>query len=245
MVVTILPALSDNDASGIAFNSLRLIYSESAGRGITTTLNNQSKNTFMVQSQIMEMNSTHDGPSEVKAPFMVVPPLMVVGAESNRALRVVRTGGEVPADRESVFFLVSHMAPSVQVPEKAPASVTSAQDATGSLRLGMNWTMKVFWRPAGLPDGGVADAVKQLTFRREGGNTVVVTNPGPFWITLSRLDVNGKALPDKTLWKMVPAKGEARYSLPSPQAFPDGKVNVLWQAIDEKGYGTEEVSGSL
>ncbi len=43
--------------------------------------------------------------THVKAPFLITPPLFRLDAKQENVLRIIRTGGNLPADRESLFWL--------------------------------------------------------------------------------------------------------------------------------------------
>jgi len=45
------------------------------------------------------------GKNRAKAPFLITPPLFRLDAKEDNVLRVVRTGGNLPGDRESLYWL--------------------------------------------------------------------------------------------------------------------------------------------
>ncbi|WP_202300858.1 fimbrial biogenesis chaperone [Dryocola clanedunensis] len=162
---------------------------------------------FLVQSWV-EVDE-----SGGRAPFIVTPPLFRINASQENILRIVRTGGTLPADRESIFWLNV---------KAIPASDDNSQNV---LQIVMKSRLKMFYRPAGL-SGLPVEAYKQLSFSRSGGRLKVV-NPTPYFVTFYRLKVGGTEIKEADL---VPPKGSVTYPLPSDSA---GKV--VWQTINDYG----------
>ena len=47
----------------------------------------------------------HSTPESVDAPFLITPPLFRMDAQKEQSLRIVYTHDQLPADRESLFWL--------------------------------------------------------------------------------------------------------------------------------------------
>lgn len=157
-------------------------------------------------------------------PTSVTPPMQRFDPGEELALRIRRTGVELPADRESVYFISMKAIPGQQAPQDRQ---TSPQ-----VTLTVVSNMKLFYRPKGLPTGGVASAAPQLKFSLQG-DTLVADNPTPFWLTFSHLSVGDYALDSPALRLMVPPKGQQQYRLPVGT-----RGDVIWQLIDEDGWNT-------
>jgi len=162
---------------------------------------------FLVQSWV-ELNDSGD-----RAPFIVTPPLFRINANQENILRIVRTGGTLPEDRESVFWLNV---------KAIPAADEGSQNV---LQIVMKSRLKLFYRPAGLP-GLPVEAYKQLSFSLNNGRLKVL-NPTPYYITFYRLTAGGKEIKEANL---VPPKGSVSYPLPQGG---DGKV--VWRTINDYG----------
>ena len=140
-------------------------------------------------------------------------------------LRVVRTGGNLPEDRESMFWLNIKAIPS----SKKVAGVNT-------LQIAVNTRIKLMYRPAsvkGKPEA-VAD---QLEWHREG-NDLVVNNPTPFYMNFQSVTLNGHKV-DKATWA-VP-KTETHFALPAHT----GGSTVSWSIITDYGSISKTLSASV
>lgn len=220
---------AQTEPQGISFYVLRVIYPDSASKGVTLTAYNKSASPYLMQSWVRPMDPrtgdvelNHDG--QAKIPFIVTPPLERLEANGELTLRIRRNGEPLPEDRESVFFISM----------KAIPASTNEDPAMrfGKMAITVVSNMKLFYRPDGLAKRAVAEVASQLRFRREG-NQLIAENPTPYWLTFSRLKVGTTALEKPALRLMVPPKGQQRYTLPTT-----AKGNVEWQLIDEDGWDT-------
>ncbi|MFD3238879.1 FimD/PapC N-terminal domain-containing protein [Rahnella perminowiae] len=116
--------------------------------------------------------------------------LFRLNAGEDNSLRIIRTGGILPDDRESLFWLNIKAIP--RLPEEAPA---------GLLQIVVKTRLKLFYRPAALLTPAGQSAWRQLQFSRAGGQT-----PGIYrvdvWVNdmlKGRQDVTFIALKDQTL----------------------------------------------
>ncbi len=69
-------------------------------------------------------------------------------------LRIVRAGGNLPEDRESVYYV------NVKAIPPAPA-----EESANTLQLAIKTRMKLFYRPAGLK-GNPMDSYKALVWKK-------------------------------------------------------------------------------
>ncbi|ECI2243706.1 molecular chaperone, partial [Salmonella enterica subsp. enterica] len=154
---------------------------------------------FLAQSWVTEYAPGKKQPA--MAPFLVTPPLYRQD-EGRNMLRIVRTGGQMPSDRESVFWLNV----------KAIPAMHESLAGKNTLQFAYVLRVKLFYRPAGL-SGDASKAGDSLTFSRQG-NTLLARNASPYYITFNKLSVGGKDVKDASS-VMVPPKGEQRYTLPA------------------------------
>ncbi|WP_159225556.1 fimbria/pilus periplasmic chaperone, partial [Klebsiella pneumoniae] len=61
--------------------------------------NTEKSGVYLVQSWV------DNGERGGKAPFIVTPPLFRINPGEENMLRIIRTGGNLPPDRESVFWI--------------------------------------------------------------------------------------------------------------------------------------------
>lgn len=212
-------AQNSRDLPGVGVDRTRVIYYEKSGaKGVSVTFNNNSDNVYLLQSFITPPNSLVLSPSALKqvnsskAPFFVAPPLVRLDAHSRHVLRLIKKKGDLPDDRESVFLLVAKVIPNT------PKSARS--ERSGEMILTLSTILKVFYRPASLPEGDLTSIAKQLGFYKTDGK-LVVKNPSPFYLTLAGIEVGGKMLAiDGDKYWMVPPLTEMSYTLPKGMIGP-------------------------
>ncbi|MEL4013639.1 fimbrial biogenesis chaperone [Dryocola clanedunensis] len=214
----LLTALSSSASTVIG--GTRVIY-DGSKKETSISISNPTKagqsGVFLVQSWV------EGEASGSKAPFVVTPPLFRIDANQENILRIVRTGGNLPEDRESVFWLNV---------KSIPASDGNSENV---LQIVVKSRLKLFYRPAKLP-GLPIEAYKQLTFSRSG-NKLQVNNPTPYYVTFYSLKVGGMEIKDADL---VPPKGSTSY------AFPAGAAgSVVWQTINDYGGISKPETKSL
>lgn len=206
-------ALADG---GISISSTRIIYPAGPRTGqVPVTLHNSSTtDTYLIQSWVEDSTGTksHD--------MVVTPPLYVSHPGNENVLRLMHAGGTVPPDHESLYYFIA---------KAIPALDQSSMDGKNTVTMAAAQRIKLFVRPEGLhPD--VADAPGLLTFRRDNGR-LVITNPSPYYITLTSLKVGHASLKDG----MVAPGGS--YT----QALPAGATGaVTFHTINDFGAVTPE-----
>jgi fimbrial chaperone protein len=221
-----------NELKGTYFESTRVIYPEEARQGESIVLNNNSDKDFLAQAYIADARPDNGALAGVSGDFIVTPPLNRLDRHETLALRVLRTGGQLPADRESLFYLTVSLIPS----ESAPA----AQDKNNKVKFLTALAVKVFWRPQALVK---KDAVVYAAGKLKAsisGKELVLSNPSPYWITLRTLSVGGASVRPEELARMIPPRGEQRWTLPVGMR-QEKMVPVVWKAITENGYDTDTV----
>ena len=85
--------------AGVIINGTRLIY-QGGKKESSIGISNPDATDYLVQSW-----ADSGGKNLAKAPFLITPPLFRLDAKEDNVLRVVRTGGNLPEDRESLFWL--------------------------------------------------------------------------------------------------------------------------------------------
>ncbi|HAC6679004.1 TPA_asm: molecular chaperone, partial [Salmonella enterica subsp. enterica serovar Eastbourne] len=174
-----------------------------------SVLNPEKSGVYLIQSWV------DGGQKSDRSPFIVTPPLFRINPGEENILRIVRTGGFLPENRESVFWLNV---------KSIPAMDSRAPDEN-RLQLVVKSRLKLFYRPSGLK-GDPETAYRKLQLARHG-STLVMRNPTPYFVTLFSLKVNGHEVRDADL---VPPEGQVSYRLASPPAG-----TVTWQAINDYG----------
>jgi P pilus assembly chaperone PapD len=217
IVAALLLTFGAQVQAGIIVGGTRLVY-DGAKKEASLGINNPDKVPYLIQSWV----DTHEGDSS-KAPFIITPPLFRLDGEQNNVLRVVRAGGNLPTDKESLYWLNIK-------------SIPSAKKQENSLQIAVKTRIKLIYRPQGLP-GTLEEAAKALTWQRNG-NTVQVNNTSPYYITLFSVKVNGSPLKNVS---MVAPKSSARFDLPTGSS--GGALS--WEVINDYGGITKPFIGNL
>ncbi|EIO7469452.1 molecular chaperone [Salmonella enterica subsp. enterica] len=205
--------------AGIVIGGTRVIYDGDKKETSAAIRDPDKSGVWLVQSWV------DNGERGGKAPFIVTPPLFRINPGEENMLRIVRTGDNLPEDRESVFWLNVKSIPATDdsVPHK------------NVLQVVVKSRLKLFYRPAGL-EGQPETAYHQLTAARSG-NRLTVSNPTPYYVTLFTLKVDGQEIKEAD---MVPPKGSVSFILPSATAS-----SVTWQAISDYGGVSQTESRKL
>lgn len=206
--------------SGVSLSGTRLIY-DATKKEASITVNNSDKiAAVLIQSWVNERDS-----NKTKAPFVVTPPLFRLEPGQENVLRIIQVGGNLPEDRESLFWLNVKAIPS------------SSGEQKNTLQVALNNRIKFIYRPekvTGLPE----DSAKVLRWERNG-NQIQVTNPTPFYMNFAIVTIGGKPV--------RPASPEQTYVAPhSILKFPvlqgaNGN-NVTWKIINDYGGASKTFS---
>ncbi|EBF0111963.1 molecular chaperone [Salmonella enterica subsp. enterica] len=219
MLALVLAFLSVQAQAGIVIGGTRVIYDGDKKETSASVRNPEKSGVYLVQSWV------DSGEQGGKVPFIVTPPLFRINPGEENMLRIVRTGGNLPQNRESVFWLNV---------KSIPASDDS-QPRTNVLQVVVKSRLKLFYRPVGL-EGQPESAYHQLSVARSG-NQLTVSNPTPYFVTLFTLKVDGQEIKEAD---MVPPKGSVSFTLSSANAS-----SVTWQAISDYGGVSQTESRRL
>ncbi|MDF7788611.1 fimbria/pilus periplasmic chaperone [Pantoea stewartii] len=205
------PATSPNTFR-VTLGATRVIYPEGAPGAQLSVLNPQDR-PMLVQSTVT--GEDHKTP----APFLVTPPLFRLEANQQSRLRIIRTGGNLPQTRESLYWLCVKALP--------PSGDASGHAAGVSMTVNVAISMcdKLIFRPSGLK-GSPEDAAGSLTWTPMG-KVLRVSNPTPFYMNLKAVSVGGKEVGNLTY---VPPQGSVTLPLP---AGAEGAVK--WSVVNDLG----------
>lgn len=210
IISCIHPALA-----GITLSATRVIYDASAKEAAITISTAGENRPYLVQSWL-ENSDSGDAPS----PFVITPPLFKLMPDTSWQIRITKIRDTLPQDREALFWL------------NVKAIPAADSDERNRMLIATKNVMKLIWRPASLNAAAAADAVKQIS--AEGnGQTITLRNPGPYFINIGSLRVNG--LPVKTPGYIAPF---ATHSIAHPQR--QGRLEI--QAINDYGGLTPAVT---
>ena len=207
-VLLALSALSLQAQAGVVIGGTRFIYNEGKP-SISFRVINQSPSRYLITSKILA-----DGDPHAAVPFVATPPVFVLNGHKENEIRVMYTSGQLPADRESLFWVTVANIPQAD----------SQQQNT--LQIAVRSRMKLFYRPKGV-QGDSQQAYRQLTWRRQG-KTVTVQNPTPFYVTLLNMQANGQSIAGAGM--VAPLSSRSVAWCPA-----QGGCALQWQTLNDYG----------
>ncbi len=207
-------------SAGVMLGGTRVILGEK-DREASIPVKNTGTSPYVVQTWI------DAGEGKNKTPLLVTPSLSRLDPGMENILRIMRVAGELPADRESVFWLNVK-----EIPERSSDE--------NVLQIAVRSRIKLFYRPAKLP-GKPEESRAQLKWAVSAdaqgqGAVLKVGNPTAYNVTFTALNVNNGAQSINA--NMVPPFGEMSYPLSTiktPQA-----VQVNFTTLNDYGGETPE-----
>lgn len=185
---------------------------------------NESQKTYMVQSWLEDLSG-----SDRNIPVVLTPPVMRLEGGRQGKLRLVVMPGQIPQDRESVYWLNIQ-----EIPPKEKAN------GKNILTIAVRSRIKVFVRPDALANKteDVSNIVDQLSWRVEKAGRqawLVVSNPTPFYVSFGELTVkHGSRVTDITeRFNMAPPMATQRYQVPA--SYLGKNVTVTYRSINDYG----------
>ncbi|MEP7185101.1 MAG: molecular chaperone [Rhodanobacter sp.] len=195
---------------------------------VTLRLTNDNTKPALVEAWI-DRGNMHSTPDKVDTPFLITPPLFRMEAHKDQSLRIIYMHGQLPADRESLFWL--------NVLEVPPKPSGPQNTDMNFLQLAIRSRLKLFYRPADLQ----VDSTKAptlLTFKTaadDKGIALVVHNPTPYYLTFADLavDVAGTSYAADT--GMVAPMADLRLSVPKLKQAPAAGTPIHFNTINDYG----------
>ncbi|WP_413782706.1 fimbrial chaperone [Klebsiella sp. WP3-W18-ESBL-02] len=206
--------------SGVVVGGTRIIFPGNAPDATISIYNKETKLPYLIQSWVDPFGKD----DKSKPPFTTIPPVSRLEAGQEKILRIVKTSGSLPEDRESVFwFNVKNIPPSGDNQERS------------SLEIAIKTRIKLFWRPTSItitPEKAIAN----VTWKHQGNN-LVVTNQNPIHINIMSVAVDGKDIslnmirPFETLTLDIPAGASGR--------------TLVWKFINDYGAVSDPIKQAL
>lgn len=199
----------------------RIVYHPDSS-GETMTVINDQDYPMLVQSEVLEEDQ------KTRAPFVVTPPLFRLDGLQSSRLRIIRTGGEYPTDRESLQWLcVKGIPPKAndKWAEDGDNNKKIADNVSLQVQLSVSSCIKLFIRPSAVK-GHPDDVAGQVEWKRKEGKLEGI-NPTPFYMNLSELKVGGKNVEGR---RFIAPFSSHEYKFP-----PGSSGKVQWQIITDYG----------
>lgn len=162
-----VPALS----AGVSLNATRLVYVQGEKSISVHARNNTSEN-------YLSRFTVTDAENKISPLFVISPPLIKILKGTRQEVRIYIKGNTLPEDRETVFYFHATMLPA-----------TDGSVKTNTLSIAYDNIIKLFYRPKNLkmtPE----EAYSNLIIKPATGGVTVVNN-SPYYITFSRIVLNG------------------------------------------------------
>lgn len=215
--------------ASIGIGASRIIFAESDSSQ-SININNRSQNQpYLINVGISESLSA----KSTNSVFMSTPALFRIEPDSMNKIRILKKSNSLPKDKESVFYL-NIMA----IPTGKTGQDSNDDKVGGTLQVATGNTLKLFYRPDGLPITH-KEAMGKLQFSKEGQG-VKVSNPTPYFISLNKLLIDGSKV------KLDVIKGTSMIAPFASNTYPvpAGKGKAEWAAINDYG-GVEKFSSTV
>lgn len=213
--------------ANVLIGGTRIVFPAKDGE-VTVRLTNENDHPVLIESWI-DRGDLHSTPESVDAPFLITPPLFRMDAQKEQSLRIVYTHDQLPADRESLFWLNV-----LEVPPKPTGPQTEGQNL---LQLALRSRLKLFYRPAGL-QGDPLKAPAQLTWKvvADGkGYALEAHNPTPYYVTVTAAMLNATTADTG----MVAPLSDLRMPLHDAAQKPAAGSAIHFTAINDYGAAAD------
>ncbi|KIP84154.1 fimbria/pilus periplasmic chaperone [Stenotrophomonas sp. CFBP 13724] len=223
-VASLLASVSAD--AGVIVHGTRQIFPGNQ-REITVRIENVGQKASLVQAWT-DAGDKLAAPEESVTPFVLRPPVFRLDGGKSQSLRILFTGGDLPQDRESIYYLnVLDIPP---VPQ-------DGEIATGNyLQFSLRTRIKLIYRPNGLDDAGTAPQKLQWSLVPDAkGWALQATNPTPYYVHVGTLGLRVQGVDHPAVDpQMIAPQSTERYALDSLRARPNGG-NVQFQYINDFG----------
>lgn len=204
---------------GVSLGDTRLIYN-AGQKAIATDVIINEPVPYLIQSWVEDIDGNRS------SRFVVTPPLFRMEAKSSGRIRIAYTGGVLPADRDTVRWLVVRY-----IPSEANVTEEASDGVSGKLKLSTRIRIKLFYRPKGL-SGTPDDAGRQLLWVRQG-QQLVVKNASAYSVSLAGVTIKGiSSSVSVSNGALVPSKGELVFPLKS---FAVNGNELFYGVVDDFG----------
>ncbi|CAG9406648.1 fimbrial biogenesis chaperone [Providencia alcalifaciens] len=231
-----MPVLANNiqdQINGLTLHSTRIVYPQDAKNGVTYTLTNNTAIPYLLQARLLpwedhsssqEANDNTEIANDNLTAFIALPPLQRFEPGETLTLRILQKHHLLAQDKESIAQLSL-----TAIPAQSKEAAEGAQ-----MILAVQNNLKLFYRPAGLPEHNLDNIAEQLQFQRTK-NTLTLKNPTPFYVTLASLSL-GRTDVNLSQSRMVPPFGEMQWPLDASHVAND----IHWQLMKDDG-GTDKM----
>ncbi|MEN5093291.1 fimbria/pilus periplasmic chaperone [Pseudomonas protegens] len=207
----------------ILIHGTRLIY-QADSRDATLKVTNTGAAPVLIQSWIDD-GDINKRPEEIRVPFQLTPTLSRLDPGNAAVLRVVYSKEPLPDDRETVFWLNM-----LEVP---------AQREGDNNRLAFTFRhrLKMFFRPPGLKVE-VHSAAERLSWKFEPPGRLQVSNPTPYYLSFSKVEVHGSGRTVALGAGMVAPFSQESFAWPGSAGNTPQNASVRFEVVNDFGGRT-------
>ncbi|EAC1133319.1 fimbrial chaperone [Salmonella enterica subsp. enterica] len=220
ILTTVLFLFAAQSYAGIVVGGTRIIFPGDAPDATISIFNKETTLPYLIQVWV----DPFDKQDKSKPPFTAIPPVSRLEPRQEKTLRIVKVAGELPKDRESVFWLnIKNIPPS------------SDKKDTSTLEIAIKTRIKMFWRPASIkltPEKAFAN----VKWHRQG-KQLVMENPNPIHINIMSVSVDGKDVPLNMI------RPFETLTLNMPEGV--GGHSLVWRFINDYGAISDPVKVAL
>ncbi|MEZ3501476.1 molecular chaperone [Pantoea sp. KPR_PJ] len=174
--------LSSSALASVTIIGTRVIYPASE-KEVTVRLDNRGDKPALVQTWIDD-GDANQALDKINVPFVLLPPVFRMEANKGQTLRMMYTGNNLPASKESIFYL--------NVLDIPPKDKTLSDQ--NKLQMAVRSRIKIFFRPASLDAEGANQAASSLVWRkRPGSNQLTAVNHSPYFVSVSQVTAKDAA----------------------------------------------------
>jgi fimbrial chaperone protein len=204
-------------AGGVGLGATRMVYAANSKQSTLQVRNTHTSASFLIQSWM------ENARGERSQDFVITPPLYVLKPATESVVKIIFNGKSLPQDRETLYWMTVKAIPQ------------QTNNNTGnSLQFASANRIKVFYRPASLPDNA-NDAFKKISGEYTSGQ-VVLRNPTPYFITTLNMYIDGKVVKPV----MLPPKSTTTLAEKFSHA-----TSVTFQTINDYGAWTPVIRTPL
>ena len=205
-LISILFFISQSSA-GVIIGGTRVIYTE-GNKNVSINVENPDKIPYLIQSWIDDVNENK------QSKFTITPPLFRLNPDKANTLRIFLTEGNLPSDKESLFWLNIKTIPATEKTEN-------------SLQIAFKTQIKLIYRPENLKKVNFEEEQKKLRWSKVG-NKISVNNPTPYYFNFQMINFNGKSVNDVSYVEP--------FSTKSFDINDDNKHGTInWEVINDYG----------
>lgn len=166
-------------SADIVISGTRIVYPQSQ-KDVVVSLDNRGKKPLLVQAWLDD-GRDETNPQELKLPFIITPPVSRIDPQKGQSVRIAYLGGQLPQDRESLFWF--------NVLEIPPKSKPKEGESPNQLLLAFRTRIKLFFRPEGLK-GTPGEAAAKVTWsqqKQDSGWSLVARNDSPYNVSVANV----------------------------------------------------------